>query len=575
MSANTGQVSLSPPRVAINPNRLYPVEPAIREVARFAINVMPASTRREVTRLMRIRRREPHKADALGWALQTDELDIPFLPWAQRAVFCELESTHETGDHRLMIARVLATRDLGASGEEPLRFAALLDGAAPFGRTGHVVRRVIGASGTLDIVRRVYSRLRRVPTPNLPRTTYELGGHTEEELAPALVHGVLDDGLLLRPPAAPALVRRRLGICVVGVGIWGAYYSGLVRRAAPGARLFVCGREEGRVVRVARATGADGYFVGLDRALADPRVAALVLVLPHDQHRPALERIAVEGRHVMVEKPIATSLADADAMIDAACRAGIIFMVAEDMHFRPAVREAARRIALGDVGEPLYLLAHAGGLLRPRGWKADAARAGGGVLMDIGVHYVRALRLLMGEPTAVIASRAMQADTHAGVEDSVQLILSSRLGWESHLLLSWATTRGHAPDIVVAGDRGTLHLWPGARHVDLYPHAPRPLSTVLSYVRPMWLQSKLTRPGTQRIRTWLPDDAGTGYLGELRAFLGAVAGERPPADSPADARRDLEIVLHGYEALREGRRVEIASPRRKDGHSVAVAEPKR
>ena len=56
----------------------------------------------------------------------------------------------------------------------------------------------------------------------------------------------------------------------------------------------------------------------------------------------------------------------------------------------------------------------------------------------------------------------------------------------------------------------------------------------------------------------MPDDAGTGYLAELRAFLGAVAGSRPPAAAPEEARRDLEIVLHGYEALSGGRRVKIA-----------------
>jgi predicted dehydrogenase len=456
-----------------------------------------------------------------------------------------------------MIGRVLVARDLHPSGERPLRFSELSEGAGFGGQLQRLARGALAASGALDATKRVYPRLRSAAQPDLPRTTYELGGHTEQELSTALAHGVLDDSLQLCPPAAPAFVRSRLGICVVGAGAWGAHYSGLARRAAPEARLFVCGRDERRVARVAHASGADGYFVGLERALADPRVAAFVLVLPHDQHRAALEGVAAARRHAMVEKPIATSLADADAMIDAARRAGIIFMVAEDMHFRPAVREAARRIALGDIGEPLYLLAQAGGLLRPRGWKADPARAGGGVLMDIGVHYVRALRLLMGEPTAVVASRAMQADTHAGVEDSVQLLFSNRLGWEAHLLLSWATIRGHAPDIVIAGDRGTLHLWPGARHLDLYPHAPGPLAALLSYVRPMWLQSKLWRPALKRLRVRLPDDAGTGYLAELRAFVGAVVRDQQPATSAMDARRDLEIVLRGYEALSGGRRVEI------------------
>src|SRR5262249_48977683 len=150
----------------------------------------------------------------------------------------------------------------------------------------------------------------------------------------------------------------------------------------------------------ASSVKADGYFTDFDRAVGDPRVQAVVLVLPHDEHRRAAETALAAGKAVLVEKPIATTLADADAMLKSAEQSDAVLMVAEDLLFRPTVLEAMRRIAGGDVGEPLYLLGHGGGVMRPRGWKADPVRSGGGVLMDIGVHYVRALRLLMGEPTS-------------------------------------------------------------------------------------------------------------------------------------------------------------------------------
>jgi predicted dehydrogenase len=302
---------------------------------------------------------------------------------------------------------------------------------------------------------------------------------------------------------------------------------------------------------------ADGFFVDFAQAVADPRVQALALVLPHDEHRRAAEIALSAGKAVLVEKPIATTLEDADAMIACAQRTGATLMIAEDMHFRPTVGEAVRRIVRGDVGEPLYLLAHGGGIMRPRGWKADPVRSGGGVLMDIGVHYVRALRLLMGEPTSVIASRAMQMDTHAGVEDSVQLMASSAAGWEAHMLLSWATTRGFAPDIVVVGNQGTLHLWAGMPHLDYYAIAPRPLTALLDYVRPAWLQRALRRPTQQRVRVILPGADGTGHAEAFREFLSAVEETRPLASPPDDARRDLEIVLSAYRALATGHRTAI------------------
>jgi predicted dehydrogenase len=170
---------------------------------------------------------------------------------------------------------------------------------------------------------------------------------------------------------------------------------------------------------------------------------------------------------VLVEKPIATNLVDADAMIAAAGKAGTILMVAEDMHFRPSVREAVACISRGEVGEPLYLLVHAGGIRRPQGWAADKIRMGGGVLIDIGVHYIRGLRLLMGEPDRVLASRSMQINTKMLGEDSVHLIFSSRFGWEAAMLLTWSSPRGNLPDMVLAGDEGTLHLWPGKRYLVL------------------------------------------------------------------------------------------------------------
>ena len=367
---------------------------------------------------------------------------------------------------------------------------------------------------------------------------------------------MVDQSRQLAPPAAPAIVKKRIGVCVVGTG-WGGVHCRYLKMASPAIRLFVCGRNAEKTERFAQSVGAEDYFLDLEEAVADPRVQALTLALPHDLHRQAAETVAEAGKHVLVEKPIATNLADADAMIAAAKRAGTILMVAEDMHFRPAILEAAACITRGDVGEPLYLLVHAGGIRRPQGWAAEKDRMGGGVLIDIGVHYVRGLRLLMGEPDRVMASRSMQINTKMLGEDSIQLLFSSRFGWQAHMLLSWSSQRGDLPDVVLAGDEGTLHLWPGKRYLDYYPAAPRFLPQLISYVRPYWLQEKLLRPKMQRARIKLPARDGTGYLGEMQEFVAAVAEERLPVTPPEDGRRDLEIILRAYDALGQGGWAEI------------------
>jgi predicted dehydrogenase len=218
----------------------------------------------------------------------------------------------------------------------------------------------------------------------------------------------------------------------------------------------------------------------------------------------------------------------------------------------------ARRIELGDIGEPLQLVVRCGGVRRPEGWAADREKLGGGVFMDIGVHFVRAMRLLMGEPDSAFASRPMQMNTRMSGEDSLNVLFESRYGWQAHLLATWAHPWGIGPDIIVAGEKGTFHLWPDKTYVEFYPMAARPLTKLVSYVRPFWLRERLMRPELQRVRMRIPGPGLSGYVAEFREFLSAVAENRAPTTAAMDGRRDLEIVLRAYESLESGRPVEIS-----------------
>jgi myo-inositol 2-dehydrogenase/D-chiro-inositol 1-dehydrogenase len=561
VSATFAQVSLSPPLVLVNPNRTYSIESAISRSSRFAINVMPASSQDQVVRLMRVRRRQPDRAEIVGLTLSDDEYGIPAIEGALQTLFCEVEDTVEAGDRKLYVARILKSRfNETLKSERPLLFSEVAGGPRKAVALQKNLRTILAVSGGLDLLKKSFYRLKPPPPPNIALNTFEEAGATEEEIALINSYGVLDQTRYLTPPRTPHVVTKKLGVCVVGTG-WGSFHCDLVRQASPTTRLFVCGQNQEKTERLAKRVKAEDYFLGVEKAVADPRVQALILALPHDLHRSAAEMIAAAGKHTLVEKPIATTLHDADAMILAARQAGTILMVAEDMHFRPAIREAVKCILEGDIGEPLYFMSHAAGIRRPRGWAAQANRLGGGVLMDMGVHYVRALRLLLGEPNAVFASRAMQIDTKISGEDSVQALFSSAGGWEAHMFLSWSSPRGQIPDIIVAGERGTIHLWPGTSYIDLFPVEPPLIPRLLSFVRPYWLQEKLSRPRFGRVRIPLPEKEGSGYMGEIREFLAAVAEEREPASPPEDARRDLEIVLTCYEALAEGRRVPIESVR--------------
>jgi len=126
------QVSISPPRMAINPNRLYPIEQAIKKAGRFAINVMASRDLERALELVNIRRREPNKAEALNIEIREDEHGIPYLPGLLRTVFCEVEHVFNTGDHTLFIGRVLESRENSErTGEKVLQYTEILNASSP------------------------------------------------------------------------------------------------------------------------------------------------------------------------------------------------------------------------------------------------------------------------------------------------------------------------------------------------------------------------------------------------------------------------------------------------------------
>jgi predicted dehydrogenase/flavin reductase (DIM6/NTAB) family NADH-FMN oxidoreductase RutF len=553
-SATFSMVSTDPARVAVNPNRAYAISDAIEKQRQYSINVMSFAQRSIVSQLVRLRRREANKSGILDVAVQENGDRIPYIPAAQQTLFCEVEDRYQHGDRYIYVSRILETRDNPDRGHErPLLFSELSEDSSTLRRWAQVAASMTGAT---DLIKSVKARIRPEQAANIKDMTYKLAGASEDELSRIRLCGLIDASRRLKPPAAPATIVHPLGVCVVGTS-WGFEHCQSVRRAHPEARLYVCGRDPRRTARVARASKADGHFLGMEAAFADDRIDAVCLALPHDLHRPAVEAALSAGKHVLVEKPIAITLEDADAMIAAAKQSGKVLMVAENMHFRPAVHQAVERINAGDIGEPLYLLVHAGGVLRPQGWKQDQTRMGGGVVMDIGVHYVRALRMIMGEPDSVYASRAMQVNTRLEGEDSAQLLFSSKAGWEAHMLLSWASHRGTLPDMVVTGTAGTLALWPTKSYIEYYPVAPTAITRVLAHVRPYWLRARLTRPQWQRKRIALSGVYRSAYVAQMHEFLACIAEGRAPASPPEDARRDLEIVGKCYESFENRASVSI------------------
>ncbi|MDO9712184.1 Gfo/Idh/MocA family protein [Paracraurococcus lichenis] len=213
---------------------------------------------------------------------------------------------------------------------------------------------------------------------------------------------------------------------------WGVIGYGWVARdyAVPG--LLAAG---GRLVSVADPdAGARRHAAGLGaraaadlRALLDdPEVQAVYVATPNHLHRAAVEAAAASGKPVLCEKPMAASLAEAEAMAAAVRRAGIPYGTAFDQRHHPAHVAMRDAIAAGAIGTVTAVrIAYACWVdagWAADNWRADPARAGGGALMDLAPHGIDLVDHLLGEPVVEIAALTQHRVQRYAVDDGALLI---------------------------------------------------------------------------------------------------------------------------------------------------------
>jgi predicted dehydrogenase len=205
------------------------------------------------------------------------------------------------------------------------------------------------------------------------------------------------------------------GVAILGGGFMGQTHAGAWSTQAGRARVVaVSSRTHERAARVAALCGAEATD-DLYAPLARDDVDVVDICLPTPQHREAAERAYAAGKHVLLEKPIALTLADADAIVAAAERAGRLLVVGLVLRFWPEYRELRRIVESGELGRPLA--ASAQRLSPPVGWNdwmIDPARSGG-VCVDLMVHDFDALACVLGPPRRVFA-RALASGPHGAAQ---------------------------------------------------------------------------------------------------------------------------------------------------------------
>jgi predicted dehydrogenase len=258
--------------------------------------------------------------------------------------------------------------------------------------------------------------------------------------------------------------------------------------------------------------------------VTDPGIDAVIVATPNALHAPQALTAIEAGKAVLVDKPMATTVAEGEAMVAAAEAAGVELLVGHMWRYRDEVRALRDRVAAGDLGRIVRTHGygvHAG--WGPSGWFTDPALAGGGALIDMGIHAIDTVRYLLGDPlpARVRASIGTSFGDYEVDDDGLVLIDWSD-GARSAVESGWWAPRlgGLEADTELYGLRGYARIWPGSPPPG-YEHCTLPM-----------------------------------YAAQMDDFLRRVGDPRhvPPAGAPdrTTGLVALEIVERAYASAREG-----------------------
>jgi predicted dehydrogenase/threonine dehydrogenase-like Zn-dependent dehydrogenase len=369
-----------------------------------------------------------------------------------------------------------------------------------------------------------------------------IGGEFSVEDAPLAYEALEGAGrgvaLLLQYTAEPAVCPARS----VSIPRTGRARPGALRVAVIGAGQFarqtllprlvshrdvtlraIVGGSSGTGLHDARRFGAHVYATDAREVLDDPEVDAVIIATRHHLHAPLAIEAARQGKAVFVEKPLALTLEDCRAVVDAVTASGTVLTVGFNRRFAPLAGRA--RQALVDAAGPATAVYRINaGALPPDHWLLDPVH-GGGRIVGEGCHFFDLLCWLLDEePVAVHA----MAPADAG-DSSQQLSVTLRFSRGSVGTVVY-TANGH-PSL----PKERLEVFKGGR------------ALVLDDFR------VLTVNGT-KTRRWSADK---GYDAEVTAFLRAVRGESPLAVTVLDGVRATAVALRAIEAAATATRLAV------------------
>jgi len=242
-------------------------------------------------------------------------------------------------------------------------------------------------------------------------------------------------------------------VLVLGCRGWGRVHLSALSKLD--VELEVYSRSKEAVQECASQFEAKATYTDLNDALRSNAEVADI-VLPHDLHMPVAVKAMEMGKHVTVEKPMATTMEEAERMISTSKATGRKLMVTEQFHFDPSVRRVKELIEQGTIGKVHTIIVRSQSRWSGTDWRRKRTQMGGGALIDGGVHFVDTLLQFGGQYEEVKAYVHNGAGAIEG-EDTTLAIFQFQGGAHGFLFYSWAYPNPPLlPRFEVVGDGGSI-----------------------------------------------------------------------------------------------------------------------
>lgn len=307
-------------------------------------------------------------------------------------------------------------------------------------------------------------------------------------------------------------------------------------------RLYgIVSRDEKKAATFALKYRAKKGFASFEDMLSDPSIDVVYLGNPNALHATHAVAACKARKHVFCEKPMALTIADCRAMIWAAEEHRVKLGVGFNNRYNPAHQEAKRRLDAGIIGEALFANVHFGLKGQRVSWRLNDALAGGGAIMDMGVHAIDLLRFFIGREVVKVGALLDTTTFGWPLDEVVSAILEFEGG--VHSLLNVSLNFPYARNgIEVFGTKGSLLM----------------IDTLVSQMKrdlplPGCLEM-LTKSGVERTVF----DTEDLFQAELDAFGDSIIRDSEPDISGIDGLRAQEVVIAVQQSARTDQIVHIA-----------------